>query len=110
MLDLAVHVSHFPPGTSKWNKVEHRLFSYISINWRGRPLRTYETITAADLMLRPRGDAAPRLEDMTLDEVERYLIERTLAAQGGNVSEAARALGLSRSALYRRLASLGIRS
>ena len=43
-LDLAVHVSHFPPGTSKWNKVEHRLFSYISINWRGRPLRTYETI------------------------------------------------------------------
>jgi hypothetical protein len=31
-------------GTSKWNKVEHRLFSYISINWRGRPLRTYETI------------------------------------------------------------------
>ena len=73
-------------------------------------LATGEEITAADLMLRPRGDAAPRLEDMTLDEVERYLIERTLAAQGGNVSEAARALGLSRSALYRRLASLGIRS
>jgi len=43
-LGLAVHVSHFPPGTSKWNKVEHRLFSFISINWRGRPLRTYETI------------------------------------------------------------------
>ena len=32
------------PGTSKWNKVEHRLFSFISINWRGRPLRTYETV------------------------------------------------------------------
>ena len=43
-LDLAIHVSHFPPGTSKWNKVEHRLFSFISINWRGRPLRTYETV------------------------------------------------------------------
>jgi len=43
-LDLAIRVSHFPPGTSKWNKVEHRLFSFISINWRGRPLRTYETI------------------------------------------------------------------
>jgi Rhodopirellula transposase DDE domain len=43
-LDLSFHVSHFPPGTSKWNKVEHRLFSFISINWRGRPLRTYETI------------------------------------------------------------------
>ncbi len=43
-LGVAIHVSHFPPGTSKWNKVEHRLFSFISINWRGRPLRTYETI------------------------------------------------------------------
>src|SRR5690606_16757082 len=43
-LNLAIRVSHFPPGTSKWNKVEHRLFSFISINWRGRPLRTYETI------------------------------------------------------------------
>ena len=43
-LDLAVHVSHFPPGTSKWNKVEHRLFSFISLNWRGRPLRSYETV------------------------------------------------------------------
>ena len=43
-LDLSIHVSHFPPGTSKWNKIEHRLFSFISINWRGRPLRTYETI------------------------------------------------------------------
>lgn len=41
---LRVHVSHFPPGTSKWNKIEHRLFSYITINWRGRPLRTYETV------------------------------------------------------------------
>ena len=39
-LDIAIHVSHFPPGTSKWNKIEHRLFSFISINWRGRPLRT----------------------------------------------------------------------
>ena len=43
-LGLAIRVSHFPPGTSKWNKVEHRLFSFISINWRGRPLRSYETI------------------------------------------------------------------
>ena len=41
---IAVHVSHFPPGTSKWNKIEHRLFSFITMNWRGRPLRTYETI------------------------------------------------------------------
>jgi hypothetical protein len=44
--DIAVRVSHFPPGTSKWNKVEHRLFSFISMNWRGRPLRSYETIVS----------------------------------------------------------------
>jgi hypothetical protein len=41
---LSIRVSHFPPGTSKWNKVEHRLFSFISMNWRGRPLRTFETV------------------------------------------------------------------
>ena len=41
---LCVSVCHFPPGTSKWNKVEHRLFSFISSNWRGEPLRDYETI------------------------------------------------------------------
>ena len=45
-LNLAIHVSHFPPGTSKWNKVEHRLFSFISVNWRGRPLRSYETVVS----------------------------------------------------------------
>ncbi len=43
-LGLMIHVCHFPPGTSKWNKVEHRLFSFISVNWRGRPLRSYETV------------------------------------------------------------------
>jgi hypothetical protein len=37
-------VSHYPPGTSKWNKIEHRLFSRITHNWRGRPLETYQTI------------------------------------------------------------------
>jgi hypothetical protein len=41
---LAIEVCHFPPGTSKWNKVEHRLFSFITSNWRGEPLRDYETI------------------------------------------------------------------
>ncbi len=43
-IGVVIHVSHFPPGTSKWNKIEHRLFSFISINWRGRPLRSYETV------------------------------------------------------------------
>lgn len=41
---LEVIVSHYPPGTSKWNKIEHRLFSRITQNWRGRPLETYQTI------------------------------------------------------------------
>ena len=41
---LRIHVSHFPPGASKWNYIEHRLFSFISMNWRGRPLTTFETI------------------------------------------------------------------
>ncbi len=43
-LRLTIQVSHFPPGTSKWNKVEHRLFCHITQNWRGRPLRTFETV------------------------------------------------------------------
>ncbi len=41
---LAIQVCHLPPGTSKWNKIEHRLFSFITINWRGKPLVSYETI------------------------------------------------------------------
>ena len=43
-IGIPVSVCHFPPGTSKWNKVEHRLFSFISTNWRGEPLADYETI------------------------------------------------------------------
>ena len=39
-----MRVCHFPPGTSKWNKIEHRLFSHISINWRGQPLTSLELI------------------------------------------------------------------
>jgi len=43
---LTNHVSHFPPGTSKWNKIEHRLFCHITRNWRGRALQTFETLVA----------------------------------------------------------------
>ncbi len=43
-LNLSVHVSHFPPGTSKWNKIEHRMFSFISKNWRGKPLLDRATV------------------------------------------------------------------
>ena len=41
---LKVHVSHFPPGTSKWNKIEHRMFCYITSNWKGQPLISIETV------------------------------------------------------------------
>ncbi|HLD63717.1 MAG TPA: hypothetical protein VI913_02360 [Candidatus Peribacteraceae bacterium] len=43
-LGLTVTVCHYPPGTSKWNPIEHRLFSMITKNWRGRPLDSYETV------------------------------------------------------------------
>ena len=41
---LAITVCHFPPGTSKWNKIEHRLFSHVTMNWRGRPLTSHEVV------------------------------------------------------------------
>jgi hypothetical protein len=43
-IGVPVKVRHFPPGTNKWNKVEHRLFSFIFSDWRGEPLRYYETV------------------------------------------------------------------
>ena len=43
-LTLEITVCHYPPGTSKWNKIEHRMFSFISLNWKGIPLESYETI------------------------------------------------------------------
>jgi len=43
-IGVPITVCHYPPGTSKWNKIEHRLFSFITLNWRGKPLRTYQTI------------------------------------------------------------------
>lgn len=43
-INLSIHICYFPPGTSKWNKIEHRLFSYISKNWRGKPLLTKEIV------------------------------------------------------------------
>ncbi|MFC1482532.1 ISAzo13 family transposase, partial [Myxococcota bacterium] len=58
-LNMIIHVSHFPPGTSKWNKIEHRLFCYITKNWRGKPLRTFETVV--DLIGNTRTDAGLRV-------------------------------------------------
>ena len=58
--DLQIRVSHFPPGTSKWNKIEHRLFCHITGNWRGKPLRTFETIV--DLIGNTRTAAGLRVK------------------------------------------------
>lgn len=57
---LRLRVSHFPPGTSKWNKIEHRLFCHITQNWRGKPLRTFETIV--DLIGHTRTTAGLRVK------------------------------------------------
>ena len=65
-------------------------------------------VRSGDLALRTGRDASPRLEDMSIEEVEAFLIKKALARHGGNVSHAASALGLSRSALYRRLQRYGL--
>jgi hypothetical protein len=65
-LGLSLHVCHFPPGTSKWNKIEHRMFCFITSNWRGRPLTSLQTIveligattTATGLIVRAAIDEA----------------------------------------------------
>jgi Rhodopirellula transposase DDE domain len=59
-LDIQVH--HFPPGTSKWNKIEHRLFSFITMNWRGRPLVSHEVIVNLIASTKTRSGLAVRAE------------------------------------------------
>ena len=83
---LSITVCHFPPGTSKWNKIEHRLFSFISSNWRGEPLRDYETIvklisrtaTATGLQVTCRLDRRkyPTGRKVTDEEMRRVHLER----------------------------------
>lgn len=59
---LQVTACHFPPGTSKWNKIEHRLFSQISINWRGRPLTSHEVVVSTIGATRTRTGLAVHAE------------------------------------------------
>jgi hypothetical protein len=65
-LKVPITVCHLPPGTSKWNKIEHRLFSFITMNWRGKPLRSYRTIvqliaaTTTDTGLKVRAELDER--------------------------------------------------
>jgi transcriptional regulator of acetoin/glycerol metabolism len=67
-----------------------------------------DQVRAVDLGLRSASGASARLEDLPLEDVEKMLIQKALARYDGNVSRAAQALGLSRSALYRRIASHGL--
>ena len=67
-----------------------------------------DQVRAPDLGLRMQTSAATRLEDLPLEDVEKMLIQKALSRYEGNVSRAAQALGLSRSALYRRIASYGL--
>ena len=83
---LCVSVCHFPPGTSKWNKVEHRLFSFISSNWRGEPLCDYQTVvkligkttTAKGLQVTCRLDRRkyPTGRKVTVEEMKHINIKR----------------------------------
>ena len=81
-LAIAITVCHLPPGTSKWNKIEHRLFSFITQNWRGRPLISYQTIvqliaaTTTDTGLKVRCEIDPntypaglRVSDAEMDAI-----------------------------------------
>jgi transposase len=86
---LAITVCHLPPGTSKWNKIEHRLFSAISMNWRGRPLESHEVIvdligattTRTGLKVRAALDTASypkgvKISDKQMRELERRHLRR----------------------------------
>ena len=83
---LIVEVCHYPPGTSKWNKIEHRLFSHITMNWRGRPLVSHRVVveliaatkTATGLEVEARLDTRsyPTKVKVTKQQLERVLLER----------------------------------
>ena len=75
---LRIRVCHFPPGTSKWNKIEHRLFSFITMNWRGRPLVSHEVIvqliantkTRSGLKVRSEIDANSYPKGLVISDAE----------------------------------------
>jgi transposase len=85
-LGMTIRVCHFPPGTSKWNKIEHRLFSFISLNWRGQPLVSHEVIvslianttTRSGLMVRAALDNTSYPTGVTVSDEEfaRIRLER----------------------------------
>lgn len=84
-LGLEIRVCHYPPGTSKWNQIEHRLFSFISTNWQGKPLTSYETVvnrvgsttTGKGLSVKAKLDKKqyPKGQKVTRQEMEELNIE-----------------------------------
>ena len=74
---LRIRVCHFLPGTSKWNKIEHRLFSFITMNWRGRPLVSHEVIVQLIASTKTRAGLSVRSE-----------IDTNLYPKGSVVSDA----------------------
>jgi DNA-binding NtrC family response regulator len=98
---VATQVLHEHPWPGNVRELDHSIE-------RGVLLATGPQVKAADLGLRVAAGAAAKLEEMSLDDVEHHLIQRTLSRYDGNVSQAAKALGLSRSAMYRRLQKHGL--
>ncbi len=89
---LAISVSHFPPGTSKWNKIEHRLFCHMTENWRGRPLVDHETVvqlignvrTTAGLTVKARLDTREYPLGVKVPDVEMDTLLLTRASFHGD--------------------------
>ena len=89
---LTIEVSHFPPGASEWNKIEHRLFCHITANWRGTPLVTFETIvdrigntrTAAGLRVRAALDTREYPTGVTVTKSQMEAVALSLTIFTGN--------------------------
>jgi DNA-binding NtrC family response regulator len=99
--EAALQALHDHPWPGNVRELDHAIERAVLLAQGDR-------IRASDLGLRASRDSLPQLETMSLEEVERFLVQKTLARFQGNVSQAARALGLSRSGLYRRLKKHGL--
>jgi len=85
-IGLRITVCHYPPGTSKWNKIEHRLFSFISLNWKGRPLVSYEAVVSLIGSTRTRSGLKVKAvldtrdyetgQDVTAEQIEQLQLKR----------------------------------
>ena len=91
-LRIPITVCHLPPGTSKWNKIEHRLFSFITLNWRGKPLRSFKTIvqliaattTAAGLTVRAELDERKYPKGVKISDAQLAKVQITRHAFHGD--------------------------